>query len=111
MKKLWNITQQLWLHRNDVLHNTEALNMLSGLTTLKLIIATEYNAGSSNLPGVYSTYFHLPLQQLLKKSPNYLKQWFLIIRSARESCAISTRLDEFSSNGPLRTWVGLSPIG
>ena len=110
IKKLWNITLQLWLHRNEALHKTDAINLLSGLVPLKKTIAAEYNLGPKDLPGVYSTYFHIPLQILLTKHAGYLKKWFLVIRSARETCSIATTLDEFSSNGPLRAWVGLSTI-
>ena len=37
IKKMWNITQQLWIHRNDALRNTDAIHRLSGLATLKKI--------------------------------------------------------------------------
>ena len=110
IKKLWNITHQLWLQRNDVLHNTEAIHELSGISPLRDTIIQEHGLGLDHLPGVYSTYFHLPLDALLKKSPNYLKKWFLVIRSAREASSIIPTIDEFSTNGPLRAWVGLSAI-
>ena len=110
IKKLWNITHQLWIQRNDVLHNTDAINALSGIVPLKATITLEHALGPINLPGVYSSYFHIPLLSLLQKSPTYLKKWFLIIRSAREASSIVTNIDEFSTNSPLRAWVGLSAI-
>ena len=36
-----------------------------------------------------------------------LKQWFKVIRTAREK-RNADRIDDFSSNGYLRTWIGLS---
>ena len=110
IKKLWNITHQLWIQRNDVLHNTDAIHALSGIIPLKATITLEHTLGPIHLPGVYSSYFHIPLTTLLQKSPSYLKKWFLIIRSAREASSIATTIDEFSTNSPLGAWVGLSAI-
>jgi len=110
IKKLWNITNQLWLHRNKALHNTDMIHELSGLPQLKLSITAEYISGLQHLPSVYSSYFYTPLPALLQKPVIYLKRWFLIIRSAREACTIPTTIDDFSVTGPLRTWIGLSAI-
>jgi hypothetical protein len=59
---------------------------------------------------VYSSYFHLPLQALLSKPPDYLIKWLLVIRSARECYGTTVPPDEFSEDGPLRRWIGLSVL-
>jgi len=110
IKKLWNITHQLWLHRNKALHNTDKIHELSGLPQLKLSISSEYITGLQQLPSVYSSYFYTPLPALLQKSVIYLKRWFLIIRSAREASTIPTTIDDFSVTGPMRKWIGLTAI-
>ena len=73
-------------------------------------MSKEYTLGYDQLPSVYSSYFHLPLQTVLSKTVLYLKRWFLIIRSAREAYDPSHLEDDFSSNGQLRKWIGLSLI-
>ena len=110
IKKLWNIIHQLWLQRNECLHTSESLHHMTRLTLLKASVTAEYNLGVHDLPLNYSTYFHLPLPTLLKKSPSYLKRWFLIIRSGRESLPPSLPPDVFSTNGPMRKWIKLAPV-
>ena len=109
-EKLWNIIHQLWLQRNEYLHTSESLHHMTRLNLLKASITDEYNLGVHDLPLNYSTYFHLPLPTLLKKSPSYLKRWFLIIRSGRESLPPSLPPDVFSTNGPMRKWIKLAPV-
>ena len=108
--KLWTITYQLWCHRNDVLHSNDNLQLLSGFSALKKCISFEHSLGKLSIPPVYSSYFHIPLQSLLLKNSSYLRKWFLVIRSARESYSDIQTVDEFSINGPLRKWVALQPI-
>ena len=108
--KLWQVTYQIWCQRNDVLHSNNNIHLLSGLKDLKEGITFEYHLNLESLHPVYSSYFHLPLTTLLTKSSTYLKNWFLIIRTARESYGAMDYDDDFSSNGPLRTWIGLSRL-
>ena len=110
-KKMWKILLQLWQHRCAMLHNTNAVHQLSGLEQLNTAITAEYAIGKGDLPGPYSSFFHTPLPFLLKKDVNSLKRWFLIIRAAREANTMVGDLDDFSFNGPLRTWIGLIDNG
>ena len=70
---MWNITHQLWLHRNEDLHNTKAIHALVGLISLKISITTEYKLGLDELPSAYSPYFHKPIPLIISKSAQYLK--------------------------------------
>ena len=108
--KLWSIIHNIWKIRNDALHSTQRLPQLSGLDTLREAISMEHTQGVADLPPLYTSYFTTPLQTLLTKTPTYLKQWFLVIRSARECFAGTPVLDEFYTNPVLRTWVGLNTI-
>ena len=110
VKKLWNFVHQIWIHRNATLHDTEAIDVVSGIDSLSASVTTEYELGYEHLPHVYSSFFHLPLTSLLKKRTTYLKRWFLLIRTARETHQPLEVVDEFASNGPLRTWIGLPPL-
>ena len=107
-KQLWNILHALWLQRNEALHKEASIYKLSRVAILKTSITTEYNYGLDSLPQIYSSYFHLPLPNLLNKQPKFLIRWFLLIRSARESSINDFPPDIFSVKGPLRTWVNLS---
>ena len=43
------LDNHLWTHRNSVLHETQALDALSGVTTLRNLIIAEYALGQSSL--------------------------------------------------------------
>ena len=110
IKKLWKFLHQLWTQRNEALHHTQSLYHMTNLHLLKQSITTEYNIGLDSLPPTYSSYFHLPLPNLLLKSSSYLKRWFLVIRPGRESDPSFISSDIFSINGPLRSWSRLQAI-
>ena len=82
--KLWAITYNLWKHRNQILHETDAVHSLSGMEVLRASIIAEYNIGQDELPMPYSPFFYQPLILLLRKSHTYLKRWFMTIRAGRE---------------------------
>ena len=79
ISRMWNIIYQRGCHRNDVLHETKAINNLSGLDMLKLSIERKHNKGAADLPNVYLLYFTILSPILLLESTKYLKRWFLVI--------------------------------
>jgi len=107
--KCWNLVYHLWTHRNSVLHETQALDALSGVNTLRNSIIVEYALGQGSLHRVYSRYFSVLLETLPQKHTDQLKQWFLVIRSGCEAIRVSTT-DPFTTNASLRNWIGLPPI-
>ena len=109
ISQCWNITYQLWMNRNNTLHTNNHLPSLHGLPLLKLAIETEYTSGIQDLPHIYRRYFCIPLTILLKKPPTYLRRWFLVIRSGRESLHPDHYNDIWIHNAALRRWIGLSP--
>ena len=40
--KLWSIVHQLWKHRNDTLHNSESIHLLSELNQLKTLLQRKH---------------------------------------------------------------------
>ena len=54
IKKLWNITQQLWSHYNNALHTICDIHTISILIPLKASITIEYALGQDELPSLYS---------------------------------------------------------
>ena len=108
---LWQITHKLWKHRCNHLFTNDIVDELSGLSQLKTAITNEYRLGRGALPHVYSSFFHIPVDALLNKNVKHLKRWFLIVRGAREAHTMVRDLDNFSFDGPLRTWIGLIDNG
>ena len=110
IKQLWSFLHAIWVFRNECLHQNDSVHKLTRAILLKQAITSEYNIGLGILPYIYSSYFNLPLQQLLKKNIAYLKRWFLIIRSGREGHNGNICQDIFSYNSSLRHWVKLKPL-
>ena len=107
--KLWNIIFQIWMNRNHSLHETLVIDHVSGQDQLRNAIILEHALGIKDLPTVYKPYFSsLPI--ILSRSIKYQKQWFLVIRSARESSHSFSHYDNFSINASLWSWIDLSPI-
>ena len=94
---LWNIFYQIWWHCNNILHQHDKVNILSGLALLCESIRVEHNSGLQSLPNIYNPYFNTPLPLLLSKSTLYLKRWFLVIRSARESFNLLDHSDTWTT--------------
>ena len=107
--KLWQMIQKMWIHRNNVLHETEAIDLISGKEHLIEAVFLEHLQGLDHLPTVYAPYFVITLDDLLKKPITRLKEWFLVIRSGRESNGTNQYTDIFTKDKSLRTWVGLTP--
>ena len=107
--KLWNIIFQLWHNRNQSVHDKAFVDRVSGQDQLKTAIILEHALGIQTLPSVYHSYFG-SLPNLQSQSVKYQKQWFLVIRTARESCGSFRHYDNFSIIPTLRTWIGLSPL-
>ena len=52
--KLWNIIYQIWTSRNAFLHETRAIDCVSGLAQLQQAITTEHARGPGYLHQVYN---------------------------------------------------------
>ena len=93
-----------------ILHETEALSILSRVDNLKYGISREFEEGLGELPFVYTSDFISPFPFNLQNLTVYLKQWFLVVRSGKESCTIDDELDEFSANISFISRVGLKVL-
>jgi len=108
--KLWNIIYQIWTSRNSILHETDAIDRVSGLAQLQQAITAEHARGPGHLHRVYNRYFRHPtLPALLESSVVAQKEWFLVIRSAREATDLFA-YDAFAISPSLRAWIGLPPL-
>jgi hypothetical protein len=73
------------MHRNAALHEAEAHHNNRGVTHLPSVITSEHFRGLDSLHRVYAPYFRIPLADLLNRQISYQKQWFLLIRTERET--------------------------
>ena len=111
-KLFWSVLKALWAGRNDQLHNTNRINDLQGLNTLKQAIRSEYGLGLHRLPACeFSIYFSLPIDKLLSRDMMSLKAWLQSIRLGRDlHGGIEVIQDEYSVNGAFQSWLGLPDL-
>lgn len=73
IKHLWTILYELWILRNEALHNS-TIDDYHGHTELRTAVVYEFSLGLNTLPQSYATFFSLPsVEELLRKSTIYLK--------------------------------------
>jgi hypothetical protein len=68
IQHLWNMIYHLWINRNEILHQKEVINSISGEALLDIEIEKEYDQGYQNLPAVVHKWFKLSKDQLLRQS-------------------------------------------
>ena len=73
---LLKIIQKRWIHRNSVLHETEAIARQTGLEELKTGIYEEYELGLDELSSIYTSYFLPPTTFILRTPIAYIRRWF-----------------------------------
>ena len=112
IRATWQFIHDTWEARCRKLHETDLIHDLSGKTQLLLSIKAELAIGLHNLPACdFSRLFSIPTSTLLNKPLEYLKDWFVTIRSARILYNDTSLLtDLFTTEISLRRWVGLPTI-
>jgi hypothetical protein len=103
----WTMIRNMWAGRNEILHQKEIINSISGEALLDIEIEREYDLGCENLPQSVRKWYRPTKAQILSESITYKKGWLLIIRTVKESLAIAD-YSIFTSSRALRRWVGLS---
>jgi hypothetical protein len=97
--QVWLSVQQMWLGRNEVLHQKSIINqLLSGATLLDVEVEREFNQGYRDLPAVTYKWLNQSKEELLGKSVEYEKGWLLIVRTINGINADS-RLQYFFQEG------------
>jgi Endonuclease/Exonuclease/phosphatase family./Reverse transcriptase (RNA-dependent DNA polymerase). len=103
---VWLLMHQMWLGRNEVLHQKSIINQISGSTLLDVEVEREFDKGCTDLPISIHKWFNQSKEELLDKSVEYKKGWLLVIKSVKESMQIAD-YSIFSSSKALRKWMGL----
>ena len=100
-----------WLHRNSVLHNTAVINDLLGKSLLRAAFAEEFERGIDNLPNTFIHHCRGTIDRILTAPMEGQKQWYHLIKLARETTDTDTNFNLFSVNGTLQDWIKLPPKG
>ena len=108
IKKLWDISWDLWEDRNKTIHNTAMGSILSGVDSLDKAIQEEYQLGRDGLPKPVQDNFPDDINEILSSPLNQKKSWFKLVRAARELANDDRIQNEFTDpRSHLRKWVGL----
>ena len=82
--QLWQVSFDLWEHRNDILHNSEASERLKGLEEIDKQIREQYQRGWASLPTRHQKHFQKDIQELLTSGPEVRKQWLAVAQEYRK---------------------------
>ena len=109
IRSSWQLLHDTWEARCHKLHTTDRIHDLSGQQVLLESIRKELAIGLHNLPACdFSRLFSIPSPILFKKPLDFLKDWFVTVRSGRILYNDSSLLnDKFTTELSLRRWVGL----
>ena len=108
IKKLWDISWDLWDDRNKVLHNTPMSGDLSGAASLDKTIGEEFMLGSTGLLALVRGQLPENVQNILKVTLLQRKSWLVLVRASRELVNDNRIQDEFTDpQSYLRKWVDL----
>ena len=108
IKKMWEISWDVWQDRNETLHRTPMAADLSGAASLDKAIMVECQLGNEGLPQAVKDIFPKDMKKLLKAPLVQRKSWLVLVRASRELVHDDRVLDEFSDpRSHLRKWVGL----
>ena len=99
----------MWGHRNDVLHKSGAISEFSGSRELFLACNRELDMGSRGLEDIYHHFFDIRKAEFKKETIDYKRNWFSIVRQAREDTG-HIYSDFFAVSSSSRQWAGLDSI-
>ena len=83
---IWELSWQMWDHRNDILHNSDVYDHLIDMEATDLSIIEEWHAGSDDLAVLDRLHFRgISLDELLAKPSRYRREWLMHVTTAREA--------------------------
>ena len=105
MSQLWGILWDMWQPRQEVCNEAPTADDIVIQWEAWQAAISELFTGQRSLPPLYTIYFVMSRQKLLKKSVTDLKAWLRVIRGARESLGTYAS-DLYSESGPHCSWLG-----
>jgi len=83
IKKLWNLSWDMWEHRNDALHQSKSHNDVILDSKINNQIRECFNQGLQNIPSNAFLFFWQPLEELLTHSQLYKEKWLTPVKTAK----------------------------
>jgi hypothetical protein len=80
--KLWEVTWDLWNHRNQAKFDLETAQDIARRESILAAVRSEYSVGRSSLPRRDWRHFQCPLLSILSSSLHYLDAWLLRVKTA-----------------------------
>ena len=85
--KSWEVSWNMWEHRNGVLHNTVTPAQLREIALLNLQVEEEFQTGTRNLSTRDFHWFSKPRTVILQYDQHLKSQWLASVELARERYA------------------------
>ena len=103
-----DISWDVWMDRNEGLHNTPTAADFSGAASLDKAIEEECELGKDNLPMQVQNIFPSNVDRLLNAPLVERKSWLVMVRTAREATEETWIQDDFTGpQSQLCKWLGL----
>jgi len=84
IKKLFNISWDMWEQRNDALHQSESHNDMILDRKINDQIRECFNQGLQDIPRDTFSFFRQPLEELLAHSWLYKEKWLASVQAAKQ---------------------------
>ena len=108
IKKLWNVSWDMWAHRNGVLHSSTTTREDILDSRIDAQLTSLYNLGVREIPRDAFTLFQTNLEDLLQQNRNYKQKWIASVQAAQAR----KRQHDFGAYLPeqqfMRRWLGLT---
>jgi len=107
IKKLWNISWDMWDHRNEALHQSAdyQAEILDSLIDDQIRIF--YGQGPQAVPRDAIAFFNGNLEDLIQKPKHYKEQWVESVKAAIQQKKHHEYGAYISEQRGMRRWLGL----
>jgi len=107
IKKLWNISWDLWDHQNEALHNETSTQEAIVDSRTNNNIQQLFRGGPQVVPCDALTLFKGTLEELLQHSKHYKDQWVALVKAAIQQKQHHNYGAYLSEQHGMRQWLGL----
>ncbi len=107
IKKLWNISWDMWAHRNGVLHDAQQRHVDIIDSGINDRVTALYRWGVHAVPRDAIRFFHTPLEDLLEHASEYKAKWIRSVEAAIERKRHHNFGQFVAEQRFMRTWLGL----
>jgi len=108
IKKLWNVSWDMWDHQNGILHSSTITREDILDSHINEQLTSLYNYGMQEIPRDAFTFFQANLEDLLQQNRNYKKKWIASVQAAKEQKQRHDFGAYLSEQQFMRCWLGLA---